>query len=394
VVSGERVAGSTSTGSKRSRALFGAGFGESTLRMTRSEGARLWDEAGREYLDFVMALGAVGLGYAHPEIIRAVHAALLRGGIGSLPPVEEEELAARLAELLPRCEQFRFFKSGAEAVAAAVRLARTHTRRDAVLGCGYHGWLDWCSDGAGVPAATRALYDTIPFNDPAGSARRIRDAGASLACVVIEPVIDAAPDPEWLGVLREETRRSGALLVFDEIKTWLRVGFEGASGRWDGEPDLMVLGKALANGFPLAAVGGPGAVMAGVERTWISSTLATDAVAFAAAIATLRVAAAENLPARLEQAGGRLLTGLGGLAAEYPKQITAARGLPQMCYLELTDEAASGQLALGCAARGLLFKRNAYNFVSLAHRDADIDTALFTLRSVLDELGAERRERP
>lgn len=380
------VAGITSTGSKHPQALFGEGYDGPALRMARSAGVRVWDEHGKEYLDFVMALGAVALGYADPTVNQAVQDAVDRGAIGPLPPVEEAALAAELGELITGLEEVRFLKTGAEAVAAAVRLARAHTSRDEVLGCGYHGWLDWCSTGAGIPAESAALYGELPFNDVEGSTAMIRAAGDRLACVVIEPVVDGAPSGEWLRALREETRRSGAVLIFDEIKTAFRVGMGGAAGRWGGEPDLIVLGKALANGFPLAAVGGRAEVMRGVRQTWISSTLATEFVSLAAARATIRVARTRDLPAQLELTGARLMQGLERLAGDFPNLVRGARGIPQMCYLQWVSDDVSGRVARGCAGRGLLFKRNAYNFVSLAHRETDVDVALGILKEVLAEL--------
>ena len=172
--------GFTSTASKRPEALFGPGAPRGLpVRFTRSEGALLWDEQGREYLDFVMALGAVGLGYGHPAVSRAAHAAVDAGVVGSLPPEAEERLAERLAGLVPAMERTRFLKTGAEAVAAAVRLARTHTGRDGLLRCGYHGWHDWCqAPGApGVPGAVTALVDELPFNDSERARALIRLLG-------------------------------------------------------------------------------------------------------------------------------------------------------------------------------------------------------------------------
>ena len=382
------VAGFTSTGSKRPESLFGEDSpGEGVpLRMIRSEGARLWSDDGREFLDFIMGLGAVALGYRHAEITRAAAEAVERGGVGSLAPVEEEQLASELTALFPAMEQVRFFKTGAEAVAAAVRLARAATGRESVLGCGYHGWLDWCSGEPGVPAAVRALYRELPFNDLDRSVARIREAGPDLACVVIEPVLDASPNPQWLAALRRETRRCGARLVFDEIKTWPRVGLGGAAARWGGEPDLIVLGKALANGFPLAAVGGRPDIMQHVTRTWISSTLATEFVSLAAARATVRVVQETQLPDALGRSGERLYRGLEQIAQRFPALVAGVRGIPEMGYLHVPDPSISAGLARGCARRGLLFKRSAYNFVSLAHQDADIARCLDIITDVLDEL--------
>lgn len=382
-----RVSGFTSTGSKKPETLFGdTELDGLPRRMTRSAGARVWDETGREYLDFIMGLGAVALGYGHPDVTAAAVDALDRGGLGPLAPMEEEVLAEELASLMPALEEVRFLKSGAEAVAAAVRLARAFTGRDRVLGCGYHGWLDWCSRGPGVPESVSALYAELPFNDPERCGALIRQAGDTLACVVIEPVVDAAPRPEWLRAVREETRRSGAVLIFDEIKTAFRVSLGGASARWGGEPDLIVLGKALANGFPLSALGGRTEIMGQVRNTWISSTLATEFVSFAAARATLRVARDIGLPDRLATAGGLLWGGLQRLAGSWPGRIASVGGIPEMCYLRFVDEADSARVARACARRKLLFKRNAYNFVSLAHTDTDISEALGTLDGVLREL--------
>ncbi|MBK6420913.1 MAG: aminotransferase class III-fold pyridoxal phosphate-dependent enzyme [Gemmatimonadetes bacterium] len=377
-----RIPGFTSTGSKRPEALFGPGAPRGLpVRFTRSAGARLWDAEGREYLDLVMALGAVGLGYGHPAVARAAHAAIDAGVVGSLPPELEERVAERLAALVPGMERTRFLKTGAEAVAAAVRLARAHTGREAILRCGYHGWLDWCQPAGtpGVPGAVAGLLGELPFNDSERARFLVRRAGERLAAVVIEPVVEAAPDPEWLEVLREETRRAGALLIFDEIKTGFRVGIGGAAARYGGAPDLLVFGKALANGFPLAAVGGRRPVMEDARRTWISSTLATEMVALAAADATLEVVAREQVPAHLERVGTLLLDGLSRLAARYPGLLGPPIGVPEMCALTYPSEEAGIRLARFAAEQGLLFKRNAYNFVSLAHGPAEVAQALAVL---------------
>ena len=204
-----------------------------------------------------MGLGSVALGYGHPEVTRAAIEAVEDGVVGPLAPVLEEELAAEISGLIPWVEQVRFLKTGAEAMAAAVRLARVATGRDRILGCGYHGWLDWCQSAEGCALVPPAhLYGELPFNDAAAARKLIRATGDGLAAVVFEPVILREPDPEWLAVLREETERVGALLVVDEIKTVCRLAVGGACERYGIRPDLVVMGKAIANGFPLAAVGG------------------------------------------------------------------------------------------------------------------------------------------
>jgi glutamate-1-semialdehyde 2,1-aminomutase len=378
----EHIAGFTSTGSKRPEILFGTHDHGLPSRMVRSSGCHVWDENGREYIDYIMGLGAVALGYGHPEVTRAAVHAVEAGVVGPLAPVLEEEVAAELSRLIPWIEQVRFLKTGAEAMAAAVRLARVATGRDCILGCGYHGWLDWCQGAGGVPASTRALYAELSFNDPAEARELIRATGDRLAAVMFEPVVVTEPDAEWLRVLREESDRCGALLVVDEIKTVCRLAVGGACERYGIRPDLVVIGKALANGFPLAAVGGRREVMDGVSHTWISSTLATEFVSLAAAKATLEVMA-RGIPDHLRRVGRRLLDGLAALRHEHPDFISGVGGIPEMCFLQYADEAVSRSVTAACAHAGLLFKRSAYNFVSLAHSDAIVDRSLELLAEAL-----------
>ena len=379
----KHVAGWTSTGSKNPEILFGALGPGLPLRMVRSSGYRVWDENDREYIDYIMGLGAVALGYGYSEVTRAAVEAVEDGVVGPLAPVVEEDLAAQISGLMPWVEQVRFLKTGAEAVAAAVRLARVATGRDRILGCGYHGWLDWCQSAGGVPRSTRDLYNELRFNDAAGSRKLIRAAGDGLAAVVFEPVIHREPDPEWVAVLREETERIGALLIVDEIKTVCRLAVGGACERYGIRPDLVVMGKALANGFPLAAVGGRAEAMAGVARTRISSTLATEFVSLAAARATLDVMVARQVPQHLGRVGARLRDGLIRLQQAHPDLVTGVGGIPEMCFLEYADETVSRAVTAACARSGLLFKRSAYNFVSLAHGEPVIDRTLALLAEAL-----------
>jgi glutamate-1-semialdehyde 2,1-aminomutase len=385
-----RIPGFTSTGSKRPDAVFGELAGSEGLpqRMIRSRGCRVEDERGRSYIDYVMGLGAVALGYAHPEVTAAVGAAADEGVVGPLPPVLEEEVAGTISRLIPWAERVRFLKTGAEAAAAAVRIARAHTGRDFVLGCGYHGWLDWCQPQGtrGVPAATSGDFAELPFNDPARTAEIIRSVADRLAAVIVEPVVVATPDPAWLLVLRNETERCGAVLIFDEIKTIGRIALGGAAERWGTPPDLVVMGKAIGNGFPIAAVAGRAEIMEAALHTWISSTLATEFVSLAAARATFAVLERDRVPAHLGRIGEVLLTGFQRAAERYPGMVRSAAGIPEMCFLQLRDDHASAAVAAGCARRGVLLKRTAYDFVSLAHDEPTVAMTLDVLDDVLNEL--------
>jgi glutamate-1-semialdehyde 2,1-aminomutase len=351
--------------------------------MVRAEGCRVWDDQGHEYLDTIMALGAVGLGYGHPAVVAAVESAARNGIVGALSPALEAEVSEMLAAVLPGGEASRFFKSGAEAVAGAVRIARTCTGRERVLTCGYHGWLDWCQEGPGVPQATSALRREIGFNDVAALERAMKEF-APVAAIVVEPVIDGPPTAEWLRALRQATTSTASVLVFDEIKTAFRIEMGGMAERMGVTPDLMAVGKALGNGLPIAAVVGRRDLMDAATQTFISSTLATEYVSLAAARAVVETYREHAAVDHLAAAGGRFMAGLERLAQHFPGLVRRVRGVPEMCYLEFTDEPISSAVALTAARQGLLFKRSAYNFMSLAHTDELVGEILVRLESALD----------
>ena len=382
-----RVPGSTSTGSKRPELLFGTAENVPT-RMTRADGCVVWDEDDRPFIDTVMGLGAVALGYAHPTVVEAVTKAVAAGATGPLPPVQEDRVADRLCAVLPGAEAVRFLKTGAEAVAAAVRIARAYTGRERVVTCGYHGWLDWCQTEPGVPEAVRDLRTEISFNDLEGLDAALV-MGDDIAAVVVEPVIDGAPSPEWLAALRTGTERAGAVLVFDEIKTAFRIALGGVAERWGVIPDLMVVGKALGNGLPIAAVAGGREHMAAATKTWISSTLATETVGLAAADAVLDVYEREPVIDHLRQAGRRLFDTLVTLSERFPSVASGVRGLPEMCYLDYAKPELSAAVAQAAVRRGLLFKRDAYNYVSFAHTDEVLLEVSGRLNEAMEEVAGQ-----
>lgn len=383
------IPGFTSTGSKRPEAMFGDRPNVPT-RMVRAKGCRVWDEEGREYLDTTMALGAVSLGYGHPAVQEAVAKAVADGVVGPLAPVLERRVAERLCERYPGFDAVRFLKTGAEAVAAAVRIARVQTGREPIVTCGYQGWLDAFSGAAGVPQGARRLRREVPFND-VDAVRRAASQGDPAAAIVIEPVVDGPPSGEWVETVNELRERSGAVLVLDEIKTGLRLGPGGASARYGYRSDVVVLGKALGNGFPIAAVLGGGDLMAAATRTWISSTLATEFVSLAAADAVLDVYERENVNQHLAAVGARFCDGLAGITAASGGRIESVRGIPEFCYLQCADDATSTLLAAECASRGLLFKRNGYNFMCLAHTKDIVDEVLQRVGNVVETMRSGAR---
>ncbi len=374
------IPGGTSTGSKRPDALFGRAH-DGPTHIVSAEGCRITTADGRTLIDLTAALGAVSLGYAHPAVTAAVQAAVARGPVAGLPYTDEVTLAERLTEFLPSAEATRFLKSGAEACAAAVRIARTHTARTRVLGSGYFGWLDWWTDAAGVPRGAHADYTHLPFNDRAGWREALDAAGDSVAAIIIEPLVERLADAGWLRDLRTFCDTSGAVLIFDEVKTGFRLHRGGAQALLGITPDLTALGKAMANGFPLAAVTGRAEVMAATQRTWISSTLATEVSAIAAAHAVLDAHVAHDVCGQLAGTGAALRAAVtaASAAAGLPLETT---GHDTMFIVQWPDEAAQDRGLATLRAHGVLAKRGPYQFPTCAMTPDDVAAVGAAFRSL------------
>lgn len=383
----DAIPGGASTGSKRPEALYGEDADDvdpdderraGPTHYSRAAGCRLITAGGETLIDCTMALGSVALGYADDAIVRAAANAILNGHVSALSPTSEVELAERLADIIPCAEQVRFLKTGAEGVAAAVRIARAFTGRDRVVGSGYFGWLDWCSTGKGVPRGASADFTAVPFDDVAALERAARDAGSALAAIVLEPVVERLPSEEWIAAARRLADELGAVLIFDEIKTGFRLRPGGYQEYAKVEPDLAVFGKAMANGFPLSAVVGRAAVMDAARSTWISSTLASEGASIAAALAVLDWHERAEVCDFLWTAGGEMMdavrrsidaSGIDGVSVE---------GIGPMWFLRFDDPAREARFLRLSRERGVLFKRGAYNYPSLAHDEqtiADIEAA-------------------
>lgn len=273
----------------------------------KARGVEVWDLDGNRYID--MSIGGIGanvLGYADPDVDAAVRAAIDAGSSSSLNCPEEVELADLLCELHPWAEKVRYARSGGEAMAIAVRIARACTRRDTVAFCGYHGWQDWYLaanlgtenaigehlmsglEPRGVPRGLAGTALPFRYNHPEELEAIVAAHAEDLAAIVLEPIRSAWPEPGFLEKVRQLADRAGAVLVVDEISSGFRLNTGGAHLALGLVPDVAVLSKALGNGYPIAAIIGKGGVMEAAQTTFISSTNWTERIGPAAALATIR----------------------------------------------------------------------------------------------------------
>ena len=358
-----------STGSKRAEALYGDVHTDAPTHFVAARGCRLTAVDGERYLDCTMALGAVALGYAEPKVTQAVIEAASQGNVSALSSWREVELAERLCAVIPCAERAQILKTGAEATSAAVRLARTYTGRSRIVASGYFGWHDWSSDAAGVPDGTRRDVTRVPFDDIAALEQAISTAGSDLAAVVLEPIVERAPSAEWLARARALCDATGAALIFDEVKTGFRVALGGYQEVCGVTPDLASVGKALANGYPLAAVVGRQPLMDAARTTWISSTLASEATALAAALAVLDWHDEADIPATLAETGREMRAAVDRAILASGLSGVETSGVDTMWLIRWDDPAREASFLRHAVQAGALFKRGAYNFAAIAHDD-------------------------
>lgn len=265
------------TNSKRPESLV---KGVYPTHLKRGHGCHVWDYEGKKYVDFITGLGTNIIGYSNERVNLAIAEQMIDGASLSFGTMKEIEAAEKVKETMPFIDCVKFLKTGTEACLAAVKIARGFTGRSLVLSEGYHGW----SDGfvSLTPPATGCVPGQMELLKDSRS--KIKDAAA----VIVEPVMTDASKAriEWLYELKDECKKHGTLLIFDEVITGYRFPRFSVSSYFGIEPDLIVLGKAIANGMPLAAVGGKYAVMNGSDY-FVSSTYAGETLSLVAAIKTM-----------------------------------------------------------------------------------------------------------
>jgi glutamate-1-semialdehyde 2,1-aminomutase len=394
------------------RVLPGGTFGNYAAEVVIREGkaGRVWDENGKEYVDFLLGSGPMLVGHAHPEVNAAVEAQIQKGTTFFANNRKGIELAEAIVGAVPCAEQVRFVSSGSEADLYAMRAARAYTRRDKILKFegGYHGMSDYSlmslapkrsgnfpmpvPDSAGIPKNVRDDMIIAPFNDSDAVAGLVRDHKDELAGVIVEPFQRIIPPaPGFLAALRKITADNGVPLIFDEVVTGFRLAYGGAQEYYGVEPDLCTLGKVIGGGFPLAAIAGREEIMAHFDKAKVGDenflvqigTLSGNPVAAAAGLATMEILRRPGAYEQIHATGRELMQALGGLLqrAGIPAQIT---GEPPLFDVVFTDQpirdyrsTLTGDAELMrrfnalLRERGILKGESKY-YVSLAHTPEDV----------------------
>jgi glutamate-1-semialdehyde 2,1-aminomutase len=393
----------------------------------RAQGAYFWDANDQRYIDYIGSWGPMILGHGHPAVLEAVQKAALEGFSFGAPTEREIELAEELVKLVPSIEMVRLVSSGTEAGMSAIRLARGATGRKKIIkfeGC-YHGHADALLVKAGSGLATfgnptsagvppEVVQDTLvlEYNNIEQLEAAFAEHGAAVACLMIEPIAGnmnfVRASVPFMTRCRELCTQHGALLVFDEVMTGLRVGLGSAQGHYASlipgfEPDMTVLGKVIGGGMPLAAFGGKRAVMellAPLGAVYQAGTLSGNPVATACGLATLKELQKPGFYEALSARTQRLVAGLteAAHAAGLPFCGDSQGGmfgffffdqLPQnYARVMSTDGARFNKFYHGMLERGVYFAPALYEagFVSAAHTDADIEATVAAAREVFAQL--------
>mgnify|MGYP006086023777 FL=1 len=385
-------------------------------------GSRLWDENGKEYIDYINSWGPMILGHSHPEIIKTVQDVAQDSLSFGAPTSKELDIAEMLVKLVPSMEQVRLVSSGTEATMSAIRVARGFTSRDRIIkfeGC-YHGHSDALlvkagsgaltfgqPSSAGVPADVAKHTHTLAFNDIKGLEKCFSEIGSDIACVIIEPIVGnmnlILPDIKFLRALRQLCTKYETVLIFDEVMTGFRVSLGGAQELYGVTPDMTTLGKIIGGGLPVGAFGGKKEIMqmlAPLGPVYQAGTLSGNPVAVAAGLKTLELIQATGFYKELSLIATKLVEGMTRVAKEKGIKFCARSvggmfgiyfsELPPNSFDEImnSDREKFNKFFHSMLEQGIYFGPSAFEagFVSAAHTEKDIDDTIEASRRAFESL--------
>ncbi len=365
---------------------------------SKAKGCEVWDLDGKKYIDMsYMGIGSCILGYSDEDVDKAVKSAIDKGNMSTLNAPEEVELAQLLIKIHPWARMVRYARTGGEAMSVAVRIARACSGKDLVLFCGYHGWHDWylsanlannkSLDGhllpglnpLGVPRALKNTAMPFRYNDTKGFLKLLDKYRDKIGVVVLESIRSKYPEKGFLETVRQVTKDSNIVLIFDEITAGWRLNIGGAHMIFGIEPDIAVFAKGISNGFPMAAIIGRKKIMEVAQDTFISSTYWTDRLGPTAALATIKKLKEHNVPHYLTSVGKKVKKAWRILANKHGISIDVS-GIDPLSHFSFKYKNAlilSTLFTQFMLDKGFLAKTALY--VSYAHKDRFIDRYINTV---------------
>jgi glutamate-1-semialdehyde aminotransferase len=356
--------------------------------LVKGKGSHVWDVDGNEYIDFMMGVGPLSLGYAYPKIDEAIKKQLEDGITFSMMHPLEVEVAEMIRDIIPNAEAVRYSKTGADATSAAVRLARAYTGKNKILCCGYHGWHDWyvsvTARNHGIPEAVQVISFTFNYNDIDSVKNSLDD---DVAAIILEPVVFEEPKNNFLHNLAQLCDEKGIVLIFDEMWTGFRMALGGAQEYFGITPDLATYSKAVANGMPISILTGKRKIMdLADEDIFFYTTFGGEALSLAATKATIEELRDKNVPQYLKAQGKKLKDGYNSIAQKLGIDYTKAVGY-EWRSMATFDAKAGDPLVQKSLMQQEMIKRGvlwqSFHNMSFSHSDADIDYTLQALEASL-----------
>jgi len=376
--------------------------GEYPIFLESGKGCRLTDVDGNEFIDYLCGYGPIILGYREEEVDEAVYKQIREKGFCfTLTQKYQNLLARKLTELVPSSELSIFLKTGSDATTASIRIARAYTNRLKVMRCGYHGWHDWCVEmKGGIPSKLFEDVFEFQYNNLEQLADLMAKHGDETAAIIMTPFGHPnhqemqIPKPGFLEGVREIADRYGAVLVYDEIRTCFRLSMGGAQKLYGVTPDLSVLGKAIANGYPISVVTGKKDVMmAAADKLFISSTFFPNSDAFIAALKTIEILERDNVLENIWQKGERFMKKIRALIDKYDVGAELTGVAPMFCITFKKDDTGAYKrkrkvFYTQMIRRGFFFSPYHHAYISFRHTEEDLE---LTLEAIDNSLAATKR---
>jgi glutamate-1-semialdehyde aminotransferase len=356
--------------------------------LAKGKGSHVWDVDGNEYIDYMMAVGPLSLGYAYPKVDEAIKKQLADGITFSLMHPLEVEVAELMRDIIPNAEAVRYSKTGADVTSAAIRLARAYTKKNKVLCCGYHGWHDWyiavTARKYGIPEAVQAISYTFSYNDIDSVKNSLDD---DVAAIILEPVVFEEPKDNFLQKLADLCDEKGIVLIFDEMWTGFRMALGGAQQYFGITPDLATYSKAVANGMPISILTGKRKIMDLAENDiFFYTTFGGEALSLAAVVATVGEMREKDVIKHLALQGKKLKEGYNSIAKKLGIDFTRMTGYNWRSVAQF-DEKAGNPLVQKSLMQQEMIKRGVlwqgFFNMSFSHSDSDVEYTLQALEESL-----------
>ena len=364
--------------------------GEYPIFLDTGKGCRLTDVDGNEFIDFLCGYGPIILGYREEEVDEAVYKQIKdKGFCFTLTQKFQNELAKKLTQIVPSSEMSIFLKTGSDATTASIRIARAHTKKLKVMRCGYHGWHDWCVEmKGGIPSKFYEDVFEFQYNHLDQLEELMATHGHETAAIIMTPFGHPnhqemqVPAPGFLEGARQIADKYGAVLVYDEIRTGFRLSMGGAQKLYGVTPDLTVLGKAMANGYPISVVTGKKDIMMAAEsKLFISSTFFPNSEAFVAALKTIEILERDNVLENIWEKGKGFMNGIQALIDKHAVGAELT-GVAPMFYITFKKDGTGAYKSkrkdfyTQLIRKGFFFTPFHHAYISYRHTQKDLDLTL------------------